>query len=195
MLQARWFRNHHSWWKNLVWGHQDTTLESPCLSNHSLQVDQYHILQFLSFNWPVHLQGKTAYKLRVCTCLENPWISGVQFQGLESAWIWFSVLASPSFFYWMRLKNINAWLLRKWKPVKTKFSGKQSIMFSKCSQNVRKGMFFIPSALFLLLSYVCWATNAQYMSGFHMLSSSCFLEFLYVFWGLGGYHNARQVSF
>ena len=160
MLQARWFRNHHSWWKNLVWGRQDTTLESSCLSNHSFQVDQYHILQFLSFNWPVHLQGKTAYKLRVCTCLENPWISRVQFQGLENcAWNWFSVLESPWFFYWTRLKNINAWLLSKWKPVKTKCSSKQSITFSKCSWNVWKVVFHSQCTLLVtltcMLSYGC----------------------------------------
>ena len=46
LLQARWLRNHHGWWENLVWRNQDTTLESSCLSSHSLQVDQYLILYF-----------------------------------------------------------------------------------------------------------------------------------------------------
>ena len=46
LLQARWLRNHHGWWENLVWRNQDTTLESSCLSSHSLQVEKYLILYF-----------------------------------------------------------------------------------------------------------------------------------------------------
>ena len=36
---------------------------------------------------------------RVRTCLENPWILGVWFQGLGSTWNWFLVLESPCFFF------------------------------------------------------------------------------------------------
>ncbi len=44
------------------------------------------------------LQRWRGGKLRVHTHLENPWISGVQFQGHESTWNWFSVLESLWFF-------------------------------------------------------------------------------------------------
>ena len=112
--------------------------------------------------WNVHW-------FRIRTCLENPWISEVQFQGLESTWNWFLVLESPWFFIeqdWKVLMltsfKVNEGHWKQW-------SDTQSIKLSKCLQNVLKPSFFVPTAL-LWLMHVHSATSAERC--LHTFSSS-----------------------
>jgi len=89
---------------------------------------------------------------RVCMHLENCWIPGVWFQGLESTWNWFSVLESPWVFYRMRLKNINAFEALNWiKASEIKCSGKQNITFSMLMKCVKTLVFRSQCSLSLLL--------------------------------------------
>ena len=53
---------------------------------------------FFTVSWMIFLHPGF---VRVLKTLENPWISGVRFQGLESTWISFSVLESP----WVFIKQ------------------------------------------------------------------------------------------
>ena len=62
-----------------------------------------------------------------------------------------------------------------------KWSGIQRIKFSKFLQNVWKHS-FISHCSFITFVHVHWATNAQWMSGLHMFSSSPCIVWLFCMW-------------
>ena len=134
-------------------------------------------------------------KHRVHMCLANPWISGVQFQGLESTWNWFLVLESPQFFYWTRSKN--RMLLRQVKASENKCSGEQGITFSMLTKCVKTCLFCSHCSLSLLLHMYMYVELQVHST---CLVSTCFQalvfwRFLCVFGGLAEFYNARPVSF
>ena len=81
--------------------------------------------------------------------LENPWISGVWFKGLESTWNWFWFLNVLDLFI---KQNRKISTLISFEVNENKCSGIQKIKFSKCLQNVWKHLFFfVPIVLSLPL--------------------------------------------
>ena len=104
--------------------------------------------------------------------LESPWISGVRFKGLESIWNWFWLLNLLDFFI---ERNRKTSTLKSFKVHENKCSGIQRIKFSKFLQNVWKHPLFSHCS-FITFAYVHWATNAQWMSGLHVFSSSLALS-------------------
>jgi len=73
--------------------------------------------------------------VRILKNLENPWISEVRFQGLESTWNWFWSWKVLDFLLRMIAKYYYYKVLKLIKASEIKFSSKQSITSLKCSQN------------------------------------------------------------
>ena len=71
------------------------------------------------------------------------------------------------------LKYMNT--LKSFKVHENKCSGIQRIKFSKFLQNVWKHPFFSHCSV-ITFAHVHWATNAQWMSGLHLFSSSLALS-------------------
>ena len=104
--------------------------------------------------------------------LQNLWISGVSLKGLKSVWNWFWFLNVLDFFIEQHRKTST---LRSFKANENKCSEIQRIKFSKYTQNVWKHP-FISHWSFITFAHVHWATNAQWMSGLHVFSSSLALS-------------------
>ena len=64
----------------------------------------------------------------------------------------------------------NVLVNKVWHPRNAHKMAKNACFRSRCS--------------LVTLVHVSWATSVQCMSGLNMCSSSCFLAFLYLFWGL-----------
>ena len=88
------------------------------------------------------------FHFRVFTCLQNPWISGVQFKCLESTWNWFWFLNVLDLFIKQNQKIstlISFW--SKWKQMFRYTENNILEMLTKC---VKTLALFIPIVLLLL---------------------------------------------